>query len=60
MIGQELEAVVERFAAHDGEELQAISDNYLQMVFPGGRELMGDVVRLAAVTTDGEVVQGRL
>jgi len=60
MIGQRLEAGVERFAAHDGEELQAISDNYLQMVFRGDRELMGDVVQLAAVTTDGGVIAGRL
>lgn len=59
MIGQTLEAVVERFAGREGGQLQAISDNYLQVTFDGPEELMGNIVCLAALGSTTGVIQGR-
>ncbi len=60
MVDKTFEAVVERFAPPDSNQLQAITDNYLQVVFAGAEELQGEIVRLRAVSTDGEIIQGHL
>ena len=60
MVGRTLEAVVERFAEPHSGKLQAMTDNYLQVVFSGGEALPGEIVRLEVVGTDGDIVQGRL
>ena len=60
MVGETLEAVVERFTPPEGEELRAISDNYLQVVFEGQQKLIGNIVPLAVDEVAGAGVRGHL
>ena len=60
IVGQRVEAVVERFSPREGKELGAISDNYLQVVFAGQPELMDDIVPLVVSEATGADLRGRL
>ncbi len=47
LVGEELEVVVERFAPQGPGLLRGVSDNYMQVIFAGPEELMGQIVAVA-------------
>ena len=60
-VGRELEVVVEtRHAATPVGHMTGISDNYLQVQFPGDENLVGKLVTVAVIAAEGDRLQGAL
>ncbi len=60
LVGQELDVLVEQRAGERGSLYEGLTGNYVRVLFPGREELLGEVVRVKMVETEGTALKGFL